>query len=296
MRCLNLKITYECTNDCSFCFSSHLKNSIIPLESLLNALTEGFENGCRELVISGGEPTLFPDKIKKILNTADALGYEKFIIQTNGSGLSENVGLVEFLNDFGLKKDVNVSFSIHGHTEIIHDKMTSQTGSFNKLIKAMDNISRTTCGMYTNTVISTLNINCLDKIAVYLKKKYLIKIMQFSVMHLEYPSALSVDMSSMVQAIKKLSKLIDKSVLRTEGIPFCMMYGIEECVGESYWPNKLDLYNKKDDYMKDFDQVSYGMRKKQAICKDCIMDELCMGVWNEHGDEFMSMGIKPICI
>lgn len=151
MHCLNLKLTYNCTNNCSFCFSSYLKNNIITDEGLIDAIKQGYQNGCRELVLSGGEPTLLPETIMKILQFSNQLGYEKYIIQTNGSGLSENIQLVNFLNDFATEKELCISFSIHGHTAMIHDTMSCQEGAFSKLIKAMENIKNTSCKIYTNT-------------------------------------------------------------------------------------------------------------------------------------------------
>lgn len=293
MHCLNLKITYECTNKCSFCFSSYLKETVINMRDIINALKSGFKNGCRELVISGGEPTLFPNKIKKIIDISCKLGYEEFIIQTNGSGLSGNCDLVKYLNEMGKKVHINISFSIHGHNSTIHDKMTSTPGSFKKLIDSIEKISNTSCNIYTNTVISALNINHLKEISLLLNS-YPIKVMQFSIMHLDHYNELSVKMSDAAQAIKNLNGIVDRKVLRTEGIPYCLLYGMEECVGESYWPNKLDLYNKKNDYMPNFDQLTSGMRWKSSLCSKCIMNELCAGMWKEHSDEFLSLGVKPI--
>ena len=63
MHCLNLKITYQCTNHCSFCFSSYLANEQISVNGLVKAIVDGRSRGCKELVISGGEPTLLPDVI-----------------------------------------------------------------------------------------------------------------------------------------------------------------------------------------------------------------------------------------
>lgn len=66
-------------------------------------------------------------------------------------------------------------------------------------------------------------------------------------------------------------------------------------VGESYWPNTLDLYNRDSELMTDFDQLGYGMRWKKSGCRACLMDEICMGIWREHAEEFSRSGVRPIC-
>lgn len=271
-----------------------MKDNIFSVDGLVKAIIDGKKNGCNELVISGGEPTLYPDVIMKLLNVAEQHGYEKYIIQTNGYGLANNIDLVRFLDELSKQKELCISFSVHGHCSETHDNMTSCEGAFDLLIKAMENIRQTTCKIYTNTVVSMLNIKHLKEIAS-LVLKYSPDIIQFSMMHLEEPSALSTKLIDTATAIHELKKIISPDVLKTEGIPFCLMYEMEECVGEAYWPESLDLYNKNDDYMHDFHQLEYGMRWKADKCNKCIMNEICSGIWKEHKDEFLLSDIHPIC-
>lgn len=271
-----------------------MKENVISVDGLIKAIIDGKKNGCNELIISGGEPTLFPDVIIKLLIVAEEYGYQKYIIQTNGSGLANNFSLVSFLNDLSKTKEICISFSIHGHCSDIHDNMSSCEGAFDLLIKAMENVKKTSCKIYTNTVVSSLNIKHLKEIALLISS-YKPDIMQFSMMHLDAPNELTTKLVDTANAIHELTSIVSKDVLKTEGIPFCLMYGIEECVGEAYWPESLDLYNKNDDYMHDFNQLDYGMRWKAENCHNCIMNEICNGIWKEHTDEFLSSDIHPIC-
>ena len=270
-----------------------MKETFISLAGMKDAIQRGKDNGCNELVISGGEPTIFPSVIIKLMTLAEELGYEKYIIQTNGSGLVDNDELLQFLDFIAQKKEVCISFSVHGHTSEIHDKMSGMLGAFSSLTKAIQNVSKTNCKIYTNTVISSLNVKYLANVARMILP-YNPDIMQFSMMHLTNPSELSISLSDSVLAVHGLRNLVDLEILRTEGIPYCLMYGMEKCVGESCWPNRLDLYNREDSYMSDFKQLEYGMRRKLESCEKCILNKICMGVWSEHFDEFFTLGIHPI--
>ena len=270
-----------------------MKDTIIPLAGMMNAVLMGSKQGCDELVLSGGEPTLFPEYIIELLSYAETLGYKKYIIQTNGYGFAKHEKLNSFVEDESKKAEICISFSVHGHTEEIHDDLSSRKGAFLDLIAGMQRISRTQCKIYTNTVVNSKNINKLRDIA-RLVKSYNPDIMQFSTMHLKEKSELSVSFTDTVKAIKELRKEVNLNVLRTEGVPYCCLHGMEQCVGESAWPTKLDLYNKDNDYMSDFKQIEHGMRKKMDGCKRCILNEICMGVWSEHYDELCNMGIHPI--
>lgn len=294
MRCLNLKLTYACTNNCGFCFSSRLKDEAIGEAGILREVEDGYRRGCRELVLSGGEPTLRPDTLRAVLEHAGAAGYQKYIIQTNGSGFADNPDLVSMLGRFSERADVSVSFSVHGHTARIHDEMSRTPGTFEKLMRAIRRVrDETGCGVYTNTVMSRTNLPWLRELAAMLLP-FQPEIMQFSMMHLKRPGPLSTGLLEAAGAVRALGGVVDRSVLRTEGIPYCLLYGMETCVGESYWPNTLDLYNRDGRLMTDFDQLGDGMRWKRPDCRDCLMDEICMGIWREHAEEFSRSDAGPI--
>lgn len=294
MRCLNLKLTYACTNCCSFCFSSYLKDEVIGEAGLLREVEDGYRRGCRELVLSGGEPTLRPDVLRNVMEHADEVGYQKYIIQTNGSGFADHTDLIPMLKKFSEKTDVCISFSVHGHTAQIHDEMSQTSGAFEKLMRAICRVqNETSCSIYTNTVMSRTNLPWLQDLALMLLT-FQPEIMQFSMMHLKQPGPLSTGLLEAAGAVHTLDGFVDRSILRTEGIPYCLLHGMETCVGESYWPNTLDLYNRDSELMTDFDQLGHGMRWKQPNCQNCLMDEICMGIWREHEEEFSQLGVRPI--
>ena len=172
--------------------------------------------------------------------------------------------------------------------------MSRKTGAFKSVKSALEKIKETDCKIYTNTVITSLNINYLEDIAQFVLQ-YSPEIMQFSMLHLKNPNDLTVSLLDSVLAVKKLKGRVNEEILKTEGMPYCLLHGMEKCVGESFWPSVLDLYNKNENYIKDFNQLDYGMRQKLDICGKCIFNEICTGVWKEHFDEFSKMKIRPIC-
>ncbi len=270
-----------------------MKEISITIESMRDAVIKGRKNGCDELVLSGGEPTLYPEYIIDLISLANGLGYKKYIIQTNGYGIATSDRLVSFLDGIAGNSEICISFSVHGHVAALHDRISDTVGAFEYLMEAVEKISKTRCLIYTNTVINAYNINCLNNIASMLLP-YNTRIMQFSMMHLKEKSPLYVSFADSVQAIRQLREIVSLDVLRTEGVPYCCLHGMEQCVGESAWPTVLDLYNKDNDYMSDFKQLEYGMRRKMDNCDKCILNDICMGVWTEHFDEFSSLGFHPI--
>ena len=269
-----------------------MKDEILSLENLLSTIEKGYQNGARELVISGGESTLHEEKFFACLTAAERCGYEKFIIQTNGYVIAAGKSIAKFLADFSRRRDVAISFSIHGAKGKTHDELSSSVGAFDNLLLAMKKIfQETSCAIFTNTVVTRKNLRELQEI-VNLVKTFEPEIIQFAMMHAAGLENLSVGLKETALAIRGLK--VNREVLKTEGLPFCFMYGLEECVGESYWPEVLDIYNRNDNYFANFNQLEHGMRWKADFCKDCLMNNICAGIWAENKPEFLRLKIRPI--
>lgn len=290
MRWLNVKITYKCNNKCEYCFSKNDKDKELSIEYLLSMIKKGVLDGCKGLIISGGEPTIDKDKLINIITKSYDFGIEKFIVQTNGHGFDDE--LIYLLEEYSKKIDIGISFSVLNYTADLHDNATKNKGSFERLMISLERVSKTNCSIYTNTVISKENKNNLDNI-IDLIKPFNPEIMQFSVMHTEEDDYISVGLVQSVKAVLNIADMLPKKVLRTEGMPYCMIKGYEECVGESYWPSILDLCNS-DKYISDFKQIEANMRWKDISCKECIMTEICHGIWIEQKQEFLSLGDRII--
>lgn len=87
---LLLEPSERCNARCPFCY--HWREAgpgELELDEILRVLEEAWELGCRFLYLSGGEPTLHPDRLE-ILAAARRFGYE-ISMTTNGSRLTEEL-------------------------------------------------------------------------------------------------------------------------------------------------------------------------------------------------------------
>lgn len=75
----------------------------MPLNDLLKVIEKAYSDGAREIVLSGGEPTFYEEKFLSCLAFAEKIGYEKYIVQTNGFGLVNNSKIFNFIEDFSKK-------------------------------------------------------------------------------------------------------------------------------------------------------------------------------------------------
>lgn len=79
---LDLRITSKCNLNCKFCFGTNCKHEL-KLNQWDVLLNKFWLNGVRNLVITGGEPTLFSD-IHKLIARAKSIGFS-LTLSTNGS-------------------------------------------------------------------------------------------------------------------------------------------------------------------------------------------------------------------
>ncbi len=129
------RLTGACNNRCIFCLDKDVKKpGIIPTEEVFADLQKGRDLGCERAILSGGEATLHPDYFR-IVRRARELGYKRVQTVSNGRMFAYR----EFLNkaiEAGLQE---ITFSMHGHTEELHEAQTRVPGSFRQALAGIIN-------------------------------------------------------------------------------------------------------------------------------------------------------------
>ncbi len=113
---LNILISYGCNCDCNFCITKHGKQiPAIPDSEYLQQLEMVFSqiHGLPiEITITGGEPTLFPERLIPALHMIDSHGFPHRTFLTNGSGLLKNwegKPIIQYLKETGAIYNLNLS-------------------------------------------------------------------------------------------------------------------------------------------------------------------------------------------
>ncbi len=98
---------------------------MVSLSSVRRQLAQGRREGLRRVVLSGGEATLHPEYLK-IIRLARQLGYKHIQTITNGRRFCYPA----FLEDAVAAGLDEITFSLHGHTPALHDRLTRTPGAF----------------------------------------------------------------------------------------------------------------------------------------------------------------------
>lgn len=125
-------LTNECNMYCKHCYLGKrlTLRETMPIDMVLNHLAFWRKLGSKKICFLGGEPTLYDD-LRKSVNFAHELGYEKVIINTN---LIESS--FEVINDFSSNDFTYVQVSLDGATEKIHDSIRG-AGAYKQTVESI---------------------------------------------------------------------------------------------------------------------------------------------------------------
>jgi len=295
MKRIDLKITFKCNNQCQFCVqgSKRKKFGDKNLKKVTDFLTGAWQDGYRQVVFTGGEPTLHPDFLRMVKKTKQ-IGF--FIqIQTNGRTFAyKNFcrQLVELgVDEFGP--------SIHGAKAQTHDFLTSSLGSFRQTVTGIKNLKELGQYVLTNTVITTKNYQELSTLAKLLVD---LGVDQFQLAFVHILGSAKKNQGWLVPkkttVMPYVKKALDigvaaKKTVMTEAIPYCLMRGYEKHIAENIIPEAkiLDAGFVVESYT-DYRQNQGKM--KGPKCKSCRYFNICEGPWREYPAIFGWDEFKPI--
>ncbi len=291
---LDLKVGFKCNNNCIFCAQAHRRDlGDQTTKKLKKDLEDAYNEGIKEVVFTGGEPTIRPD-ILKLVTSARNIGYEVIQIQTNGRMLSYK-NFCEKLIKSGVTE---FAPSIHGHTAKIHDSQTRSPGSYNQIIKGLKNLRELDQYILSNSVITKFNYKYLPEL-VQLLIDLKVDQLQLAFVHpcgnaWKYFDQIVPRKSLVAPYIHKALDIVKNTQITAmiEAFPFCFMQGYEKYCSEFYIP-KAEVRDTEG--IIDFDKWKKELGKvKFPQCKKCKFNLICEGPWREYGEKYGSDEFVPI--
>ncbi|MBN2457789.1 radical SAM protein [Candidatus Woesearchaeota archaeon] len=284
---------YACNNNCAFCYDSEKREQGIAdlsTADVIERIRFARERGCEYLDFLGGEFTIRKDALY-LVSYAKKLGFKIISVTTNGRAFSYMQLLQRFI-DSGVN---SIVFSIHGHTDELHDMQTMVKGSFRQAKKAVANAKKLNIPISTNTTITRLNLNELPEIGRFL---YDLGSRNAEFVFLDPTTGRgNTDFERLMPGIKEsagpIKKLLDIGIQHRIGhwhiryYPMCYIKGYEDRVSE---------YDEKKSFELDMhlgpefiNMDAQGSRKdigkiKPESCRMCVFDNMCEGVWKRYAE------------
>jgi len=292
---LDIKLGFKCNNNCLCCPAAHMKHlGDQSFSEIRRELIEGIERGAREVVLTGGEPTVRKD-ILKIVTLCNDLGFEFIQLQTNGRMFSYK-GFCEKLIEAGITE---FGPSLHGPTAKIHDYLTQSSGAFNQVVQGIKNLKELGQIVIINSVITKFNYKHLPETAELLVGLGVDQY-QFAFPHLVGNAWNNADLicpkKSAIEPF--LKKGLDIGIragvsVMVEAYPFCFLKGYETYSSDLHMPpaDIADANGFKEN--QHLERRASGKLKHEK-CGECRFDLLCEGPWREYPEKFGWDEFKPV--
>lgn len=296
---LDIKVGFKCNNNCIFCAQAH-KRSLgdRPTEDLKSTLKKAFiEDGCDEVVFTGGEPTIRQDFFD-LMSFAKKTGYELIQVQSNGrmffyhkfTEKSIKAGVTEF------------GPAIHGHNPEVHDSQTRSRGSFKQTFQGIKNLKKLNQDVLLNSVITKVNYKYLPKMVKMIAN---LDVQQFQLAFVHPVGNAMKNFDSVVPLKSEVKPFLIQALeiakesgykpgdVMVEAFPPCLMPGYEKYCSELYMPDSETIDAKST--VKDFRKwrTEEG-KKKFSQCKQCKYDSICEGPWREYPEKMGSEEFRSV--
>jgi len=274
--------TLKCNSNCLMCPCSEnsRKNAYILSFAELREKLRYLPRNIEHLTITGGEPTLLKEDFFSLLKICQ-LNFSKtqFQLLTNGRVFSD----FEFTKKFieVLPDNIYLGIPIHGYDEITHDQITQAYGSFKQTVTGIQNLLHFNVDIELRIVLSKLNIDYINKIALYIIK-YFPNIQGVKLMGLEMLGNAIKNKDKVWLPYEEISNRVKDAIelLVRNGIDVQLFNFPLCCVNRSFWT----IASKSiSDY-----KVTYFNE-----CNFCVVKNLCGGVFNSTGRS-MKFIPKPI--
>ncbi|MDH3584854.1 MAG: radical SAM protein, partial [Phycisphaerae bacterium] len=153
-----IEITYRCNHLCTFCYNSPSGAREMTTEQIYDVLRKIADLGVLYCTLTGGEALCHKD-FYKIAKEVRRLGMA-LRIYSNGYLMADKkvVRRIKELNP------IEVEISIHGARPETHEALTKIKGSFNKTVKALENLNEAGIRVSLKCPITRLNQNELFEI------------------------------------------------------------------------------------------------------------------------------------
>ncbi|MFZ5906393.1 MAG: radical SAM protein [Nitrospirota bacterium] len=257
-----------CNNSCLHCSP---KQKTSPQEDFAAIAPAIRQRDTDSIAFSGGEPAIRPDIIT-ILETARENGYRRIKLFTNGRAFSDGYLLQRIIHAGCSLFEIKLWAS----NPSLHDRMTQVTGSFWETVQGIENLAQDPQDKFVCIRVPVCRENLADL------ENTVTTALNFGASRI----ILSAGDSSLPfrSLLPRIANAINISIFNrvwilTEGIPFCLMKGLEPHIGE---------------LVSGLTQIYERTFQRHSRCVHCIFRELCPGTEAGYLARFGEEEFEPV--
>ncbi len=157
---------FRCNQDCGLCWQSRDWGGFSS-EQTRRWIEDLRSAGAKDLVISGGEPTIDP-ALAEYLGHARSLGYASIALETNAIQMAKD-GVAALLRDAGM---TSAFVSLHSGVASVSDAITRAPGTFVRTVKGIHALLAAGVDVGLNAVISAEGIDHLAGLPDFIRTEF----------------------------------------------------------------------------------------------------------------------------
>lgn len=275
-----LQVSRICNQNCRFC-SNPENDRLIACDEALRVIDDFVERGYEGVILTGGEPTLYPHLPAVIAHAAKVSLTPRLV--TNGQKLSDKAYYTT-LRDAGL---THIHLSIQSLDRELQGRLSGKEDSLDHILLALEHSAELGVNVDINTTINAENAGVLDRTVRGL-------IERFPWLHHFVWNNLDPTTDRIAENRDVLAQLWDFEVslkravtflestgrsFRVERVPLCFMPGFEFASTETRKIVKEEerIVHFLDD--KGMVQQRLWQHGKAAVCAHCRLDSICAGLF-----------------
>jgi sulfatase maturation enzyme AslB (radical SAM superfamily) len=264
----NIFLGNSCNNRCLHCSYRQKDPSSTDINTILHSLNQKKEEN---VLFYGGEPALRND-LFEIINAAKENGYRRIKLLTNGRAFSD----INFLYKTMEAGCYLYEIKLFSFNPALHDYLTQSANSYWETIRGLENLAGLSQDRFVSVRIPVSSENFKDM------ENTVANALNFGVNRIILSLCdHSVDIRNVIAHVRNAINIsiFNRTWILTEGMPFCVMQGIEQHIGEI-------IFGLNTTYEKTFRQHKY--------CKDCIYGELCPGMETKYLEQYGDREFPPV--
>lgn len=267
-----------CNSRCVFCLDSDTpRNVYLPVDEIKRELDRGLDElGADKVIISGGEASLHP-AFAELVRYAKERGYDRVQTVTNGYRFADK----EFFESALAAGLGEITYSLHGHTAELHDRLTGTPGAFKRIVKAIVRSLRDGRPIVNvDVVINKQNVAVLDKIVEF---SISLGITEFDLLHVIPQAAafdnraeLFYDVRDHLPVLQKVFRLNrhPRFVVWTNRFPVSFLEGLEDLIQD---PHKMldEVNGRRFQVRRYLDEGKPLDCRHPERCPECFIEPFC---------------------
>lgn len=273
-----VRLVTACNSRCLFCLDTDTpRNVYIPDEDVRREIQRGRDElRADKIILSGGEGSIHP-KFVEFVAYAKELGYSRIQTVTNGVMFSRREFYDAAVNA-GLGE---ITFSLHGHTPELHDRLTATPGAFHKLMKGMMRAIREgRIIVNVDVCINKQNVPYIDRIVELCLQ---VGVREFDLLHV-IPQGLAFEnrhelFYDPVEHLPRLQKVFRLNrhpnvVIWTNRFPVEFLEGLEDLIQD---PHKMldEVNGRRFQVRRYIDEGTPLECRDKERCQYCFIEPFC---------------------